>query len=157
VNLTSEASGASGYGIKSTDSQVLMRDVTARASGTAFSYGIYMSGNPVLINVMAEASNSLHCCGILNSSGSPVLMNVVATGKGGTTSNYGLHNPTGAGTVVLDRCTFKGSTRSVSAAAGLVLKIGGSKLDGPVDEVGSWTCVHCYDGNAAALNAVCGH
>ena len=85
------------------------------------------------------------------------MMNVIATASGGTISNYGLHNPYGSGTVVLDRCTFKGATRSISAMTGLVLKVGGSRLEGDVDTEGAWTCVHCYDANGAALNASCRH
>jgi hypothetical protein len=157
VNLTAEASGESGYGIRSIDSSPLMREITASALGGTYSYGIGLSGDPVLINVIANASSSGHCIGIINSNGSPIMMNVTATARDGTTSNYGLHNPYESGTVVLDRCTFKGSTRSVSAMTGLVLKIGGSKLDGDVDAAGAWTCVHCYDGDGSALNAVCQH
>lgn len=157
INLTAEASGTNGYGIVSDNSSSLMREITASASGGTNSYGIFMSGDSVLINVIAKAWSSSNCKGIQNSGGSPVMMNVVATARDGTTSNYGLHNPFGSGTIVSDRCTFKGATRSVSAIAGLVLKIGGSKLDGVVDSAGSWTCVNCYDGNGSALNAVCQH
>ncbi len=149
--------GSSSYGIKNDSSSPMIREVVARGSSGSYSYGIYQSeGAPLLINVIASSSGSTHCTGIQNSSASTFLVNVTAASDGGTASNYGLHNPLGPATVTADRCSFRGSTRAVSAVSGLVLKMGGTKLAGTLDTaVGTWTCSNCYNENGAALNGSC--
>ncbi|MDA8082390.1 MAG: hypothetical protein M0024_01885 [Nitrospiraceae bacterium] len=167
TNVTVSASGGTGlnYGIVNTySSSPTMTNVTANASGVPGStnYGIVnslASSSPAMTNVIATASgDSSVNCGIVNtSSAAPTMTNVTATASGASSNNCGMSTSASSGnyTILIDRCSFIGSTNSILLNdSHYTLKIGASKLDGPISGA-MFSCVGSYNGSYIALNASC--
>ena len=112
-----------------------------------------------MINVNATVSggNSSLNYGIYNFASSLEMTDVTATVSGGT--SYGLGNDSlfpGSYTVLIDRCSFTGSTNSIFNNQYFDVKIGNSKLAGPINNgTGTFTCVGSYNGGYAALGTDC--
>jgi len=163
TNVTADASGGSNNNrgiFNSLSSAPVMTNVTATASGGTVSYGISIgdSSTPVIANVTATASGgTTNNYGIYSNNALPTTMtNVTATASGGTNS-YGLYflNYSSATTILIDRSTFEGSTNSIANTANLTLRIGASKLAGPISGGGTFTCASSYNGSYVALGADC--
>jgi len=79
------------------------------------------------------------------------MSNVTAEG------DIGPRNYASSGTyeVYVDQCIFVGTTSAIDNDSEFTLYVGGSKLDGDADGAGTYNCIHCYDGDYAALDSDC--
>jgi hypothetical protein len=165
TNVTaSAADGQSNSGIYNGNNDtrttfVTMQNITATATGGVNNSGISEDQTSSrLMNVIAAASggSGMHI-GILCQSATPNLVNVTARGTGGT-NGYGLAGwgLTGPYSITADNSTFEGSTNSISASDQFTIRIGSSKIVGPVDNLGTTNCINVYDGATyTALDAAC--
>ncbi len=144
------------FGVYNNSSSPKMTNVTATASGGTSTYGIYNgASSPIMTNVTASASGGINInYGVYNNSSSPIMTNVTASATGGT--SYGMYNSATSGsyTILIDRCSFTGSTNSVLNDTEFTLKIGASKLNGSISGTG-FTCAGSYNGSYVALGPDC--
>jgi hypothetical protein len=109
-----------------------------------------------LTNVVLRASGSPANVGVQHAGvGSLLLSGVNAIGQGGSTS-AGLYVPA-AGNVSVDRSTLNGSINSILDSSVNLIRVGASRLVGPVSNLGgaTVTCVFSYSGAYAPLSATC--
>jgi hypothetical protein len=95
--------------------------------------------------------------GIYNDTANARLAHVSATASGPAGNRYGMLNVTATSTITVDRSTFSGTTNSIFNGANSSVRIGWSKLTGPVTTPAgsSTTCVFSYNGSYAAVNGLC--
>jgi trimeric autotransporter adhesin len=160
VTATAKAGGTESYGVSNdASSSPTMTNVTAAASGgTSYNLGVFnnSSSSPTMTNVTATASGgSLSNYGVYNRESSPTMTNVTAAASGGT-GNYGMKNDSASGayTIIADRCTFEGSTNSISNDNEFTLRIGASKLIGTANiAVGTYIFSGAYYANGTVTAA----
>lgn len=130
THVTATASGGSNknYGVYNFISSPTMTDVTATASGDTYNYGVY--------NYNYSSST---------------MTDVTATASGGT-YNYGVYNYNSSATI--DHSTLRGTTYSLYNGLGGV-RVGTSKLDGPVSSNGGVTCGATINGSYVAVGPNC--
>lgn len=166
TNLTVKATGGLyGYGINNVNSAPTMTNVTVSGTGATIGIGVYNSGvlqnalSPTMTSVTASgAGGATSNYGVYNRDCSPVMREVTASATG--TMSMGMGNIVNAGThqVLADRCTFSGSTTSISNFAGYTVRLSSSKLVGPANVAGTYNCVGVtkVDGATGAYSAADG-
>jgi len=162
TNITVTTSVASNScGIYNINSSPIINNVTVTATGVDNSYGLVNNpATPTLTNVTISANSATGSkYGILNNSSAPRMVNVIATATGGT-NNFGMVNSItspGTFTLIIDRSTFEGSTNSIlNNQTGYTLKIGASKLIGPVGPVGTFNYFASYSDTTSLDSATIG-
>jgi hypothetical protein len=139
----------------------VLRDVTASGlEATQLTIGFYGvgGGSASLTDVVANASAAAGTIiGVFNDNVAGNLTNVTATASGGGV-RYGLVNGQGvATTTTVDRSTLSGPSGAILGQAASTTRVAGSKLVGPVTNIGGSTssCLFSYNGNYTVLNAAC--
>ncbi len=153
-------------GVFNYNSSPTMSDVTVKATGSYGNYGIHNeNASPTMSNVIVTAVGGDLSAGIYNYNSSPTMNNVTVKAFGGIGESVALYNVSdSAVTILADRSTFEGGLpnaqpppliHSVSNGSNVTLKIGGSKLTGPVLNSGTLTCAASYNGDYVALGTNC--
>jgi len=157
-NVTASATGGTNvYGVQNLgSSSAVMTNVTVTAVNGTNVYGVdNRDSSPTMSNVTVSASGGTGNFGVRNSgSSAPTLTNVSAIAKG--VNSIGLGNSLNSTvTISVDRSTFVGASSSVSNGSNVTLRIGASKLAGPVFNSGTLTCVVSYNDSYVALGTDC--
>jgi hypothetical protein len=156
--------GAFAYGILNDGgpaTRLVVHGGTASGlEASSFSIGVFSTGggNSVVTDVAATASGTLgSMAGFYHDNVTVSLTNVTTNTNGGT-QRIGLQNGgITAATTTVDRSTLVGSTASIFGSVASTVRVGGSKLVGPVLNSGGSTaaCLFSYNGVYGALNAAC--
>ncbi|MFZ4859944.1 MAG: beta strand repeat-containing protein [Desulfuromonadaceae bacterium] len=159
-NLTVRATGGiNSYAVYNTTASPVMNNISATASATSASYAVYNSNaSPIMQNVTATTEGGTSGYGIYNyGTSEPVMVNVDAAALY-STYNYGMYNSAnfGAYNITIDRSSFTGAAYSIFNDSEFTLKIGGSRLSGPTNNLGSYTYLASYSDSAAIGAATAG-
>jgi hypothetical protein len=137
-----------------------LSQVTSSGSNAAnISVGLFSQSGSTLTAVgttataSAPAGNTAYA--IWNQGTSLVTLSDVRAVAAGGGTNYGILNNASPGTVKIDRSTISGTTGSIQNAVASTVNVGGSQLVGPINAIGTYTCIFSYNGAFAALNATC--
>jgi hypothetical protein len=155
-NVTAKASGGEeSYGVLNLGSSMAMNDVIVTATGGTFNYGVVNIGfSPTMTNVSVTALGGVVNNGVYNINSSPTMTNITATASGGTASNNGVRND--GGMVRINHSVIKGTTYSIFNNSGVAAFVGNTQLDGGTTSVGgTLSCVGAYNEAYVALNNSC--
>ncbi len=153
--ITASAAGASftNFAVQAWGGATIsMTEATAHGSGGSSSAGVAVAqAQAVLTDVTATASGASSNRGVTTSWGTVSMAGVRATASGVPGEGYGAYS--NGGDLLVDRSTIEG-TGGALGGWGTSLKVGASRLVGPVVP-GTFSCVGCYDGDYAPLDASC--
>ena len=157
INNTGGSNNAS-FGVYTNgvvDGSFSMLHVTATATGSTNSYGVFnSSSSPTMNNVTATGtggSNLNYGVGNFVSS-SPTMTNVTATGSGGLFS-YGVYSNSSSPTI--RNSSITGGTNSIRNSGTSSAQVADTMLGGPVVAGGGVACVGVYDTDFVATDANC--
>jgi hypothetical protein len=150
-------------GVYNVNSSPTMSNVTVKATGDYSNTGMFNeNASPTMSNVMVTAEGGDASIGVYNSNSSPTMTNVTVRALNAGSANTALYNTsTSAITILVDRSTFDcgfGSSEmdsAVSNGSNVALRIGASKLIGPIGNSGTITCAASYNGDYVALGTNC--
>jgi len=163
-NVTINASGIHACGIINSDSTPTIENTTISVSQNP-SMGYYISGIESLGNcsltirdTTVDVSGGTDAIGIHLRYGSASISNISVTVKGGTVANKGFLNVSTDSpyTVTIDNSRIHGDTYSIENGNNYTTKVGASKLEGPIHNVGGTViCAGVYNGNYQFFTNTC--
>jgi len=164
TNVTVTASGGSvgnaGVSNNNSSSPVMLNvNVTAAGGGTTPNNLAVVNvtfSSPSMRHVIAIATGGSSARGIYNDSSTPTLTNSTVKASGGASSNYGIYNANGAGTIRINRSTVK-ATNTIASSASWIVLVSHTQLDGGLPPLGAYTitCVGAFNTSYVGLSTTC--